>query len=37
LLSPSMTMSVTGPCFTPRQTCKTKTKTDFLGLRPVLS
>ena len=33
-----MTMSVTRPCFTKRhQTCKTKTKTDFFSLRPVLS
>jgi len=33
----TMTTSVTRPCFTTQhQTCKTKTKTDFLGLRPVL-
>ena len=33
-----MTMNVTRPCFTiQHQTCKTKTKTDFFGLRPVLS
>ena len=29
---------VTRSCFTTQhQTCKTKTKTDFFGLRPVLS
>jgi len=33
-----MTMSVTRPCFiTWHQTCKTKTKTDLFGLRPVWS
>jgi len=33
-----LTTSVTRPCFTTQhQTCKTKTKTDFFGLRPVLS
>jgi len=33
-----MTTSVTRPCFTKRhQNCKTKTKTDYFGLRPVLS
>ena len=33
-----MTTSVTRPCFTTQhQICKTKTKTDIFGLRPVLS
>jgi len=33
-----MTTSVTRPCFTiQHQTCKTKTSTDFFGLKPVLS
>jgi len=33
-----MTTSVTRSCFTTQhQNCKTKTKTDFFGLRPVLS
>jgi len=33
-----MTMSLTRLCFTTQhKTCKTKTKTDFFGLRPVLS
>jgi len=33
-----MTTSVTRPCFTTQhQTCKTKTKTEIFGLRPVLS
>jgi len=33
-----MTTSVKRLCFTKlHQTCKTKTKTEFVGLRPVLS
>jgi len=33
-----MTTSVTRSCFTKQhQNCKTKTMTDFFGLRPVLS